>query len=100
VGKKTHRPTIVESIYIVYTFDMKTKVQKWGNSLGVRLPKNITDELGLSADRPVKMTYKDKKIIIEMIADSENLADLVERISEDNRHQETDWFAEQGKEVW
>lgn len=44
---------------------MTTKVSKWGNSLGLRLPKNLIDDLNLRDGTAVKISRNDNKIIIE-----------------------------------
>ncbi|MBR8831434.1 MAG: AbrB/MazE/SpoVT family DNA-binding domain-containing protein [Chlorogloea purpurea SAG 13.99] len=42
---------------------MKTCVQKWGNSLALRIPKSFAREIGLSQDRLVKLTLVEDKLI-------------------------------------
>ncbi len=45
--------TLDSSIYNVYTLHMETKIKKWGNSLGVRLPKSLLESLSLEDDDTV-----------------------------------------------
>lgn len=79
---------------------MKTKIQKWGNSLAVRLPKYITNKKSLEAGRDVSVVLKDNQIIIEPVELEESLGDLLSSISKDNLHCETDWSDARGNEVW
>jgi len=79
---------------------MKTKIQKWGNSLGVRLPKNITEQKNLTEGRGVSIIIKNNQIVIEPIADETTLNSLLAAVTVDNVHVETDWGEAQGKEVW
>ena len=43
---------------------MLTKVQKWGNSLAVRIPKALADEAGLERDKQVNIHYEDGELRI------------------------------------
>jgi antitoxin MazE len=44
---------------------MKVKIAKWGNSLAVRLPKRLADELGLAPGKTVELAKKGSKLAIE-----------------------------------
>lgn len=79
---------------------MKTKIQKWGNSLGVRLPKNITEQKALREGAGVSVSIKDNQIVIEPIEEVAALEDLLSRVSVENLHGETDWSKVRGNEVW
>jgi antitoxin MazE len=43
---------------------MQTKVQKWGNSLGVRIPRGLAEEVGLAAGTEVSLTAKDGELVL------------------------------------
>lgn len=45
---------------------MKTKVAKWGNSLAVRLPKPLADDLGLIPGREVEVRQDGRRLTLEM----------------------------------
>ena len=80
---------------------METKITKWGNSFAVRLPKEAALEL-LRIGKKVRILSERKKIVIQAIpAKEENLQNLIDRISEDNKHK---LFVlrdkPRGKEVW
>ena len=87
---------------------MSTKVQKWGNSLGLRLPKNITTDLDIKAGSEVKIESRGKGVIIikplNRTKKKKNkiptLEELVSRITEDNKHPLAHWGPPVGKEVW
>jgi virulence-associated protein VagC len=51
--------------YTVYTFSMKAKIQKWGNSLGIRIPIGISKELSLENGSIVDIAEKDNLILIK-----------------------------------
>jgi len=79
---------------------MKTKIQKWGNSLGVRLPKSITEEKSLRAGTGVSVRIKNNQIVIEPVEDELSLASMLAEVSTNNLHRETDWSDARGNEVW
>lgn len=80
---------------------MKTTVQKWGNSLAVRLPKSIASEVGFEPDTPVEVTAVDGKVIVSSARrPRRTLAEMVARITDENRHEEIDFGPAVGKEVW
>lgn len=80
---------------------MKARVQKWGNSLAIRIPKAFAVEVGLSAETQVEVSLQDGKLVIEPAPEEEfTLEQLVAGITEENRHPETDWGPPVGNEVW
>ena len=57
---------------------MQTKVQKWGNSLGVRIPRGLAEEVGLGAGTEVSLTAKDSELVLRPSLPSQlRLADLL-----------------------
>jgi antitoxin MazE len=80
---------------------MKTRVQKWGNSLAVRIPSSFAAETGITQDSPVEITLSDGGIAIAPIARPEyTLEQLVAGINRRNRHPEFDTGAPVGNEIW
>jgi antitoxin MazE len=79
---------------------MKTKIQKWGNSLGVRLPKAITDQKSLRDGSGVFVLIKNDQIVIELAEAEMSLESLLSKVTPDNLHGETNWSEARGKEVW
>ena len=80
---------------------METSIQKWGNSLGVRLPKQLAKKQSLKAGTKVLVTETKTGVAIEVIEGGRaSLADLVKHISPKNLHSETEWDVSVGKEVW
>jgi len=80
---------------------MKAKIQKWGNSLAVRLPKAITQKAGLMTEDEVDIEVEDKgKVVILPRHRKEYLLDdLLAGITTSNLHSETDFGEPQGREV-
>ncbi len=78
-----------------------TRIQKWGNSYGLRIPKSILEELELKPDTRLEIRQEEGKIIIIPIRPSKvNLNELLKQITPENMHGETDWGAPEGNEVW
>jgi antitoxin MazE len=50
---------------------MKTRIQKWGNSLVLRIPKSFASEVGLQNESPVDLSMEDGKLIIAPVAKPE-----------------------------
>lgn len=80
---------------------MQTKVQKWGNSLGVRIPRPLADQARIGEGSVIDIEEKGGEIIIKLVAPAEyTLDELVSGITEENRHSETKTGAPVGREVW
>lgn len=80
---------------------METRIQKWGNSLALRIPQAFAAEVGLSQDSPVELTLEEGRLVIKPVpAGTFTLEDLLAGITPDNLHGEVDTGAPVGKEVW
>ena len=80
---------------------METRVQKWGNSLAVRIPKPIAAQLGLANHSSIKFSLRGTELVITPVQHPGlKLADLLAGVTEDNLHGEIDTGAAVGKETW
>lgn len=80
---------------------MRAKVQKWGNSLALRIPRSLALEVGLSTESPVELILVEGRLVVEPVAEEvPSLEELIAQITPENRHGETDWGPPVGKEVW
>jgi len=80
---------------------MKTRVQKWGNSLALRIPKSFADEAGLRADAPVELSLTKGKLVVKPLAEkTPSLESLLEAVTDDNLHGEWNTGAAVGREIW
>jgi antitoxin MazE len=81
---------------------MFTKVQKWGNSLALRLPKALAEEADVHLDSAVEITVRDHTIVIVPVREKKryDLDALLTGVKADNLHGETDFGGPVGKEVW
>ncbi len=80
---------------------MRTQVQKWGNSLALRIPKPLAADLELEEDSTVDLSLVDGVLVVTPVAEpEETLEELLEGVSESNLHGEVDTGAPVGREVW
>jgi antitoxin MazE len=79
---------------------MTTKIAKWGNSLGLRLPKTVAREAEVDEGDTVDVSVKNGAIVIRPSRPTYSLEKLVAKITSRNRHDESDWGAPVGHEMW
>ena len=80
---------------------MRARVQKWGNSLAVRIPKSLALESQLGQNTLVEMSLEAGKIVLVPLAPAElTLDQLLEGVTPDNLHRETETGEAVGHEVW
>jgi antitoxin MazE len=80
---------------------MKTRVQKWGNSLALRIPKSYANEVGLQRETSVEVSLNDGRLIVTPVSKPKpTLKQLLAKISKDNLHREVDTGTAVGNELW
>jgi len=80
---------------------MKARVQKWGNSLALRIPKSFAAEVGLRKEAPVEISLADGELIIRPVTESKlSLKQLLARVTKENLHHEVNTGPAVGKETW
>ena len=82
---------------------MVTRVQKWGNSQGLRFSKAIMTEAQINVGDQVNVSVKDGQIIVEpltKVRGKYDLRELVSRLPSNYQVEESDWGAPSGKEAW
>lgn len=79
---------------------MTTQVGKWGNSLAVRIPGTYAKELELREGAEVEVTRVRGGLLVKPVARRYTLDELLEQITPENIHGETDWGPSVGKETW
>jgi antitoxin MazE len=78
---------------------MQTNLQKWGNSLGVRIPSFITNQLSLHPGDSVDIVAENQQISIR--PKKQSLAIMLDQITEENIHTlELEDSESRGREVW
>jgi len=80
---------------------MLTKVQKWGNSLALRIPKAFATDAQLANDSVVEVSLIDGQIVIMPVTiPNWTLEQLLAGINNNNIHRETDTGNAIGNEIW
>ena len=80
---------------------MRTKVQRWGNSLAVRIPKSFAQEVGVMDGSLVEMRLVDGGLLVEPVSVRPlSLQKLLDGVTEANLHAEVDTGSAQGSEAW
>ncbi|MCC7264759.1 MAG: AbrB/MazE/SpoVT family DNA-binding domain-containing protein [Candidatus Latescibacteria bacterium] len=80
---------------------MRMQVQKWGNSLALRIPKVLAAESRIEQGSEVELSLvKGRLVITPVPKEACSLADLLAGITAGNIHAEVDTGSAQGREVW
>lgn len=80
---------------------METTIQKWGNSLAVRLPKLVAQRLALREGVRVQVREEKRRVVISTAPVKRlSLRERVSRIRPEHLHGEIAWGKRRGKEIW
>ncbi len=80
---------------------MQTKIQKWGNSLAVRIPRAFVKEAHVAYGTTVDLSVDDGKIVIDPHSEPEyRLEELLGGITKQNLHAEVATGDTVGREMW
>lgn len=80
---------------------MQSRVQKWGNSLALRIPKSFAAEIGLADETAVEISLVEGKLVVSPIQKpTYTLKELLAGVTNDNIHNEEDTGTPEGNEVW
>ena len=80
---------------------MRTRIQKWGNSLAVRIPKSFAAEVGLVDNSVVDVRVVDGQVVVIPLASAAYTLDaLLAGMTDTNLHHEIPTDPAVGDEVW
>jgi antitoxin MazE len=79
---------------------MQTAIAKWGNSLALRLPRNVAADARLYEGTPVELRVEGERLVIVVARPKYRLADLLAQLKPEHAHGETDWGPARGEEEW
>lgn len=80
---------------------MRVQVQRWGNSLALRIPKPFAEDAGVAAGTVVDVSVSKGRLIASPVAPRRvRLKDLLRRVNKKNLHGESDFGGPIGREVW
>lgn len=79
---------------------MRAKIQKWGNSLAVRIPKTAADKVGLKEQDAIEVAVEGDRVVILPVSKKEySLKDLLKGVTKKNMHGEEDFGFSVGGEA-
>jgi antitoxin MazE len=78
---------------------MQVRVSRWGNGLGIRVPKAIADRVDLRAGTRVEVTAEGETIVISVKRPRIDLDDLLQDMTPHRMHEAFDWGGDLGREV-
>jgi len=79
---------------------MTTRIQKWGNSLALRIPKSFAEEVNLTQDSLVDIQVSDGFLMVKPAAKRLQLDELLTGVTEQNHPSEFDFGPRIGSEIW
>ena len=80
---------------------MEARIEQWGNSLALRIPPSVAQQMALAADAAVSLEIRDGKLSVWPAGKPPlTLAQLLAGITPDNLHQEADTGPAVGGEAW
>ena len=78
----------------------QARIQKWGNSLAIRIPKPFALEVGLEQNSVVVVSVSEGKLVLEPVKLLYSLEELLAQVTQDNLHQDVETGPAVGREVW
>jgi len=80
---------------------VQTKIQRWGNSLGLRIPRSFAQEAGVSAGSEVDLSVRDGDLVVKPARRrTYQLNELVRKVTAKNLHGEVNTGGPVGREAW
>ncbi|HEY5471178.1 MAG TPA: AbrB/MazE/SpoVT family DNA-binding domain-containing protein [Bacteroidales bacterium] len=79
---------------------MNATIQKWGNSLAVRIPKNISKDTGLSEGSNIDIMVENGNIVLSPGKKEYSLKELLKNVTIENIHSEISTGDQTGGEIW
>jgi antitoxin MazE len=82
---------------------MRTEFVRWGNSLALRVPSAFAKEVGATEGKRAEMTVEHGALVVKVVKQRRHryeLEQLINGITTENRHPETEWGPPVGNEIW
>ena len=80
---------------------MQVYIQKWGNSLALRIPRSYAKEVNVRQGASLDLSVRNGKLILTpLVKSSFSLKKLLAMVHPSNDHQEQDFGSQRGKEIW
>lgn len=79
---------------------MTVAIRKWGNSQGIRIPKDLLDTLKWEENEQITIVVEGGKLIMEKEKHRKNIKELFEEFDGEYEQVEMDWGETVGDEIW
>ncbi len=80
---------------------MITRIQKWGNSLGLRIPRGLAEDADVGEGSSVDISVRRGSLVIRPVKGQEyHLDDLLDKVKSSNLHEEVEVSGPVGGEAW
>ncbi|MFN2603547.1 MAG: AbrB/MazE/SpoVT family DNA-binding domain-containing protein [Gemmatimonadaceae bacterium] len=79
---------------------MVTSITRWGNSLGIRIPKAYAQQVDLTENTEVEISVENDAIVVRRPKREWTIRELVDGITPRNKHREAVWGSRAGRESW
>jgi antitoxin MazE len=79
---------------------VRTRIVKWGNSLGLRIPKTFAQEVEVRDGSEVDLSVDDGRLVVRPIEGTIELGSLLAEVTAENLHDEVSFGGPRGRESW
>lgn len=76
---------------------MQVQISKWGNSLGLRLPRALAQQVGIDEGKRVSIAADGNRLILEAVPSAYRLEDLLANVTPEAMRAAYDWGADAGR---
>ena len=78
---------------------MQVQVTKWGNSLGLRLPRALAQQTGIAEGQKVNIVAEGGRLVVEPVKSKRTMADMLVNVTPQAMREAFDWGEDVGREV-
>ncbi len=80
---------------------MHVRVQKWGNSLALRIPKPLAEDAEVTEGTVLNLAVSEGKVVATPVQRKKlSLSELLAKVKKKNLHREVDFGRPVGREIW
>ncbi len=79
---------------------MPTRIAKWGNSLALRLPRNVAADANLNEGTAVELHVEGDSLVVTAARPKYRLSELLSQSKPEHRQEEAEWGGQRGDEQW
>jgi antitoxin MazE len=77
---------------------MQVQISKWGNSLGLRLPRALAQQIGVREGQKVNIVADGARLVVEPVSPRFSLRDLLVNMTPESMREAFDWGEDEGRE--